>query len=271
MSFWSRIRIGAVNYLNAKPLIYGLEQAVPDAEIAYDFPSRLADEMAQGRLDVALIPSIEIFSNPDYSIVSDACISCFGPVLSVKLLSRVPIENVRSLALDEGSRTSAAAVRILLRRQFGLAPEVELLPIGAVPDNIDADAVLLIGDRAIHASVDRFEEVRDVGRWWCDWSGLPLVFAVWTARAGVELEGLETILAQAREAGVAHLDAIARTEAPLLGLDEQVCLAYLRDNIQFYLGDRHRRSLEMFYREAVAMGLVPAGVNLDLDNCRITR
>src|SRR5215813_7735918 len=126
-----RVKIGAVTYLNTKPLVYRLSEFLPSAEIVFDLPSRLADDLAAGRLDVALIPSIEYFQNPNYNIVSNACIACRGPVLSVKLFSRKPAAQIRSLALDEGSRTSVALVRILLREQFGLEPRFERLSIGA--------------------------------------------------------------------------------------------------------------------------------------------
>src|SRR6478735_4438604 len=125
------MRIGAVSYLNTRPLVYGLAEAAPQHELVFDLPSRLADDLAAGRLDVALIPSIEYFQNPAYRIVSDACIACRGPVLSVKLFSRVPILKIRSLALDVGSRTSAALVRILLKEQYSLEPRFEPLAIGA--------------------------------------------------------------------------------------------------------------------------------------------
>src|SRR5262245_39566916 len=104
----SRVRVGAVSYLNTKPLICDFAELAPDAELVLDYPSRLAEALAAGTLDVALIPSIEFFQDPGYTIVSDACIGCRGPVLSVKLFSRVPVETIRTLALDEGSRTSAA-------------------------------------------------------------------------------------------------------------------------------------------------------------------
>ena len=104
----SKLRIGAVSYLNTKPLVYRLDEFAPDAEVTFDLPSRLADDLASGQLDVALIPSIEYFQQPSYSIISDACIACRGPVLSVKLLTRVPFAEITTLALDEGSRTSIA-------------------------------------------------------------------------------------------------------------------------------------------------------------------
>ncbi len=108
------MRIGAVNYLNSKPLVYGFEQSAPGLRLLYDLPSRLADSLAAGRLDVALVTSVEWLRQPGHVIVSDACVACRGPVLSVKLYFRVPPTEVRTLALDEGSRTSAALAQILL-------------------------------------------------------------------------------------------------------------------------------------------------------------
>ncbi len=200
---------------------------------------------------MALIPSIEFFQNPHYRIVSDACIACRGPVLSVKLFGRKPAAEIRSLALDVGSRTSAALVQILLAERFGLRPAV-----AAAGDRIGladtaADAVLLIGDRAMQSAAGRFAFVWDLGDEWCRWSELPFVFAMWVARPGIELGNLETALGQAREAGVAHLDEIAERKAPALGLTRPQCLTYLRDNLYFYLGPRELGGLDLFYRRAV--------------------
>src|SRR5205085_6110653 len=118
------MRIGAVSYLNTKPLVYRLAELAPQHELVFDLPSRLADDLAAGKLDVALIPSIEFFQNPSYTIVSDACIGCRGPVRSVKLVSRGPLKQIRTLALDEGSRTSVALVQILLRERYGISPQL---------------------------------------------------------------------------------------------------------------------------------------------------
>ena len=138
------MRIGAVSYLNTKPLVYQLASLAPQAEVVFDLPSRLADELAAGKLDVALIPSVEYFQNPDYAIISDACIGCRGPVLSVKLLSRVPMEKIRTLALDEGSRTSVALVRILLKERFGLSPRLLPFPLVVAAENVAAAAGLVL-------------------------------------------------------------------------------------------------------------------------------
>jgi chorismate dehydratase len=250
------IKIGAVTYLNTKPLVFRLSEFAPHAELRFDFPSRLADELAAGRLDVALIPSIEYFQEPTYRIVSDACIACRGPVLSVKLFSRVPAREIRTLALDEGSRTSAALIRILLKEQFDLSPRTESLPIGATLGDTAADAVLLIGDRAIHSPPGRFAEVWDLGDEWLRWSGLPFLFAMWVARPGVDLRNLEQALAEARDCGVANLEDIAAAEAAPLGLTIPQCLGYLRDNLHFSLGPEERRGLELFRQKASELGIV---------------
>src|SRR5262245_8158595 len=187
----ARLNVGAVTYLNTKPLVYRLQQFATAIDLSFDLPSRLADDLAEGRLDVALIPSIEYFHDPRYRIVSDACIACRGPVLSVKLFSRVKAADIRTLALDEGSRTSVALVCILLKERFGLEPETVPLAIGASPIDAPTDAVLLIGDRAIHSPTARFAEVWDLGDEWSRWCGLPFVFAMWVARPEVELDNLE--------------------------------------------------------------------------------
>jgi chorismate dehydratase len=258
------IRVGAVNYLNTKPLVYQFERLAPRAELVLDLPSRLADGLAVGRFDVALVPIVEFFQDPGYTIISDACIGCRGPVLSVKLFSRVPMERIRTLALDEGSRTSVALARILLLERYGLQPKLEMLPIGATLDDTRADAVLLIGDRAIHSPARPFAEVWDLGDEWCRWAELPFVFAVWAARRGRDLCGVDAALAECRDLGVRDLAAIARAEAPALGLTHPECLAYLRDNLHFYLGPDELRGVELFHRLAGKLALVPAGPGMDL-------
>ena len=262
MAIARRINVGAVSYLNTKPLIHKLAELAPEANLVLDLPSRLADGLAAGRLDVALIPSVEYFQDRSYTIVSDACIACRGPVLSVKLFSRVPVDQIRTLALDEGSRTSAALVQILLKERFGVAPATQGLPIGRAMEDSAADAVLLIGDRAIHSPPGRYHEIWDLGDEWCRWSELPFVFAMWTARPGVELGRLEDALSAARDNGLGHLDEIARAEAAPLGLTVPQCLSYLRDNLYFYLGPRERRGLELFRQKA--MELSETGVHADI-------
>lgn len=258
----SAIRIGAVTYLNARPLSFVLPRLVPGARITVDLPSRLADHLAAGRLDVALVPSIEYARDSRYTIVSDACVACDGPVQSVKLFGRVPVERIRTLALDEGSRTSAAMARIVLKEQYGIQPRIQPHAIGTPLEDSTADAVMLIGDRGMQPENGSFEFVWDMGRRWLNLTGLPFVFAMWIAPAGVDLQGIDKVLAAARDAGVRQLSRIARHDAAALGISENECLSYLRDNLVFQLGERQRQGLKTFYELASRHALAPPGVEL---------
>jgi chorismate dehydratase len=266
-----KIRVGAVSYLNARPLLVALQELDPQLEIVVDYPSRLAEALAAGRLDVAMIPSIEYARNPGYSIVSDACISCDGRVRSVKLYGRVPVEDISTLALDEGSRTSVALATILLKERFGVTPKFQPLPLGATLNKTLADAVLLIGDRGMTPAPGVFEFVWDLGEEWSQWTGLPFVFALWVARPGVDLRGVERTLAAARDAGLMRLEEIARREAPVIGIPADDCLSYLRDHLVYRLGPRQRRGLERFYELAGRNGLAPADVKLNFYQSDVQR
>src|SRR5258708_18505583 len=136
-----RVRIGAVNYLNSKPLIENLAAFAPNAELSLEVPSQLADQLRDGELDVALIPVIEYFRAGNYSIVLDIAIASRGAVLSVTLFSRVPWERIRTVALDEGSRTSSALAQILLRERYRIQPLIQLLPLDVDPEDTSTDAV----------------------------------------------------------------------------------------------------------------------------------
>jgi chorismate dehydratase len=235
----ARLRLGAVQYLNTRPLVHGLSQAGLD--LRFDLPSRLADQLAAGRLDVALIPTVELFRGDGYRVVSDACIACRGPVMSVKLFFRTAVHRVTTLAVDEGSRTSAALARILLAERFGIRPRIETLPIGSGTDG------------------GAFQLAWDLGDEWCRWTGLPFVFAVWAARRGTFTAGLDRILAAARDAGRANLAAIAAAEAAPHGLTVAQCHSYLADNLHYDLGPRERDAVALFQRHAARLGLAPAG------------
>lgn len=255
----SRIRVGAVNYLNTKPLIYDLEGLAPRAELVLDVPSRLADELAAGRLDVALIPAVEYFRSGAYTVVPGIAIASRGPVLSVTLFSRVPWAEVRRVALDEGSRTSAALAQVLLRQRYGARTEVVPLPLDRGAEDVDADAVLLIGDRAMRACLPGFAHAYDLGQEWHDWTGLPFVYAFWAVRPGADLGDVEEALHEAKRRGVARIGEIAFREAPGLGLDAGFCRRYLGTVIHFDLGPRELAGLNHYYRLACELGLAPAG------------
>lgn len=258
------IRIGAVAYLNTKPLIENLQELAPQAELILDHPSRLAQQMQLGELDVGLIPVIEYFRAGSYRLVPNISISSDGPVLSVTLFSKVPWQQIRSVALDEGSRTSATLVQVILRHRYGVRPELMPLPLDANAEQSPADAVLLIGDRAMHACLPGFAYAYDLGQEWHDWTGLPFVYAAWAVRDGVDLGPIAEALEQAKIEGRRKVGPIAAREAPHLGLDAGFCRRYLTNIIRFDLGSREQAGLQKFYQLAVEIGLAPAGRRLQL-------
>lgn len=257
----SRIRVGAVSYLNTKPLVEGLEEISDRIELIYDLPSRLADRLKNGLLDVALVPVIEVAS-PQYTVVSDACIACRGEVWSVKLMCRDPEMRIERVALDEGSRTSSALARILLAQKYDLHPDFEPLKISADWRECEADAVLIIGDRAMKAADPRFPHELDLGLAWHRWTGLSFVFAVWAARGPITADPLQLTevgrwLSAARDRGMANAMEIAHREAAAYGLTPRECCDYFSRHLHFTLGPRERMGLEMYYRYAARMHLVP--------------
>jgi len=265
-SLFRPVKIGAVAYLNSKPLIEGLSAQSNEWELSLDSPGRLADDLAASKLDVALIPSVEFLRNREYEIVSDACVASHGPVLSVKLYSRVEIAKIRSLALDEGSRTSAALVQILLEEKFGVEPAREPLPLGQPMSTTRADAILLIGDRAMHPPSEEFVETWDLGEEWLEWTGLPFVFALWASRPGVEVGTIEETLCCCRDRGIESLEQIAAREAPLLKIPETTAVDYLKNNLKFHLGPAEQNGLALFHRLAARRGFADEGVELVFRN-----
>ncbi|TWT90032.1 Chorismate dehydratase [Pseudobythopirellula maris] len=260
------LRVGAVNYLNSKPLVEGFDgsRVAEGTRLSFDLPSRLADALAAGRLDVALVPVFEALRQPGHKIVSDACVASRGPVRSVKLYFRTEPARVRRLALDEGSRTSAALSRVLLGRRLGVEPERTSLPLGSGLADADADAVLLIGDRAMLQDEAPFHTVWDLGAEWLAETGLPFVFACWCVRTPLPDGSLVKELERCRDRGLDSVEAIAQREAPALGLTVEESVEYLSQNLKFRLGPQERQGLARFRTECEKQGLLaPNGAAVD--------
>lgn len=245
-------RIGAVSYLNSKPLIEGLSERLSVGTLALDYPSRLADQLKTGQLDVALIPSIEYFRGDTYSILSDACVAARGPVLSVKLYARVPFGEIKTLALDEGSRTSVMLAQVMLFERYGVLPAKMPFLMQQSTRETSADAILMIGDRAMFEPNEQFHDVWDLGDEWFRWTGLPFVFAMWVARneADFDESSLSRVLSSARDLGVSRISSIAQRESPGLKLPIPKIETYLGQHLHFTLGSAERHGLELF-RELV--------------------
>lgn len=258
------VRIGAVSYLNSKPLIHGLSQDLEGiGALTTDLPSRLADQIKAGSIDVGLIPAFEYLKTPGLKLVSQSAIVSRGPVWSVRLFFRTEPSQVKRVALDEGSRTSVALSKLLLHEMLGLRPETCMLHMSDDPELVDADAVLLIGDRAMHPENYEctFQTSWDLGEQWFQWTGLPFVFAGWVAReSSIDEVRLGRMLDEAKERGRREVLDICQQCCNTYGLTVAKCLDYLTNYIFFDLDQEALRGLEEFRYRCQRAGLIDESV-----------
>jgi chorismate dehydratase len=254
----SPMRLGAVTYLNARPLVYGLE-AHPEFEIRYDIPSECARLLHAHEIDLGLIPSIEYLRGPrPYGIVLGPAVVSHGPVASVAVYTRREPKDIRTIAMDTSSRTSVALATIVLKHQYKVTPSPIALPPDLDSMLAQADAALIIGDTALmldHAA--HGAERIDLGEVWTKVLGLPFVYAFWAGWPRAVTPDNVAALQHARDTGLAHVDEIARQYYPDDRTKQHVACRYLRDNIQYVLGDHEQEGLRTFYRYAAELGLVP--------------
>jgi chorismate dehydratase len=251
-------RLGAVHYLNVRPLVYGLA-ADRGFELRFDAPSRCAALLGEGDIDLGMIPSIEFARGDNYRIVPGLSISSFGEVASVALFSKVRVERIRTIAADTSSRTSAALLQILCARRFGIAPQFTPMPPSPGDMLSACDAALIIGDPALFLDHDAMGVQKiDLGAEWRALTGLPFVWAMWVGRVGAIDAAVTRRLQRARDEGVLHTDEIAAEYSA--GDTRRVAVGqrYLRDNMRYGLGEPEQSALAMYYREAAALGLAPA-------------
>lgn len=267
------VRVGAVSYLNSKPLIATLDRRLdPEAKLTLDLPSRLATQLFEDELDVGLIPAIEFFRHPtlvqdqglppdETRIISNACIACRGIVRSVRLLFRIRPENVRTIAVDEGSRTSVALALVLMNERFGIRPDLVPLPITSDPNEAVSDAVLVIGDRAMHPKLFRgFVANWDLGLEWYEETGLPFVFAMWVGRQSIASEILAQQFENARDDGIQLIENLSEQFASQYGLSKAECIEYLAFNLRYTIGADEIKGLKVFYQKASILRLIPNSV-----------
>ena len=183
-------RVGAVSYLNARPLVAGLPG------VTFDVPSHLTEAFRRREVDVALLPVFEVVRDRDLLVVPGISVSSYGPVESVLFFSRRPLRECRKVLLDESSLSSAALARILFSRLPGPAREFRPCAAEVDPRAVDADAVLLIGDRAMTAPREGLL-VHDLAVLWREWTGLPFCFALWVARDRETVRNAAPVLAGA--------------------------------------------------------------------------
>ena len=252
------IRIGAVGYLNARPLTWALDRAPDRWQVRYDLPAVCARLLYDDEVDLGLVPSIEYLRSDDYRFVPGVGIGSRGPVASVALFTRVPVERIRHIALDTSSRTSVTLIRVLCHRRYRIAPE--FVPHG--PDLAtmvrDYDAGLLIGDPALETDAAELGVTKiDLGAEWTVMTGLPFVYAAWTGRAGAIGAEDVRLLQEAQAEGVASYPAIAAEYGHNDAAATDRALAYLRDNMRYGLGPDEEQGLQLFLDYAADLGLAP--------------
>jgi chorismate dehydratase len=251
------VRLGAVAYLNTKPLVEGLERRADLFTVRFDVPAQCAALLHEGRIDVGLIPAIE-YLRGNYRIVPGIAIGSDGPVSSVAVFAKVPVEQIRTLALDISSRTSVALTRILCARKWNIAPRLTPGDPDLRTMLVRADAALLIGDPALEIDAKAIGVTKiDLGIEWKALTGLPFVYAMWSGRDGAVMAPHVAELQAARDRGVAAIPAIAARVAH--GDRNRIARVeqYLRDNLKYPLSEREIAGLRLFHELAAEHGLVP--------------
>jgi chorismate dehydratase len=264
------LRISAISFLNTAPLMWNFEHGEAaethknDFDISYTVPSLCADALRDGAADIGIIPAAEYARIPGLLILPDVAIAARGPVRSILLVSKKPIEEIRTVAADTNSRTTIALAKLLFRKWWGgerefvpMAPQLEQMLAACDASVIIGDAALLI-DRTRYATYDLAEE-------WKRLTGKPFVFAVWAVRMAALQElrrgvDLGAIFRESRDAGLqpASVEQIAREWSARLGLDESVIVSYLKDNIYYSLDSECISGLELFFQLCAEHELLPA-------------
>jgi chorismate dehydratase len=246
------LRVGSVSFLNAKPLIHGLESS-DDIDLSLAVPSRLLSGLRQGDLDIALLPVIDYQRMAGLCIVPSGGIGCDGETLTVRIFSKCPLTQIKTLACDTDSHTSVALARVIFAEQYGLRPQ---FVDWAREEDQPCDAKLLIGDKVVCEEPAGFEHQIDLGSAWKQMTGLPFVFAVWTARSGVDLRDLPQRLEHAKRDGLEHAAEIVKRHAVARGWPAGLALQYLTVYLKFDVGERELLAISRFHELAARHGAI---------------
>jgi chorismate dehydratase len=260
-----KLRISAISFLNTAPLMWDFEhgEAGSQFDISYTVPSCCARALAEGTADIGIIPAAAYASIPGLKILPDVAIASRQPVRSILVVSKMPIAQARTIALDTSSMTSVALTKVLFEKWLGGGRT-----FAAMEPNLDKmlaahDAALLIGDPALQVDRSRYHTL-DLAEEWILRTGKPFVFAFWAVRSAALDQApamdLATIFRDSRDHGLepASLDHIAREWAPKIGLDENEVRSYLTENIYYRLDAECLEGLCLFYQYAVEVGALPA-------------
>jgi predicted solute-binding protein len=247
---FSSQKIGSVPYLNARPLIYGLNGCVTLCE-----PAELADRLRRGEFEAGMVPVAEVLAHGRYDILDGVAIASNGPVRSVFLAHREPVAKLKRVAVTPVSRTSVWLLKVLLKQVHGIEPEFYPKPAGATLD--EHEAMLMIGDEALEYSLKQPGTFWDLGEAWKRLTGLPFVYAVWAIgrrqETGDRRQKLVETLRKAKEEGLAHLEEIVRAGG--LGT-AQFRREYYVKCVSFDLGPEEKEGLLKFQQYLKDAGLI---------------
>lgn len=237
-----KIRVGAVSYLNTKPLLFGIKNSpvIREISLVTEYPSRIADMLLSDEIDIGLVPVSIIPDLKEYHIHTRFCIGCDGPVASVCLFSEVPLQEIRKVLLDYQSRTSVALAELLFERYWKMTPVFE--PAGAdIISNIKGrTAAVVIGDRALDLR-STTTYIYDLGEAWKLMTGLPFVFAAWVSNKVLDPGWLERF-DQANAFGLRNIQEAIKNESP-----HPIDLySYYTDFLSYELSDEKRKGLNLF-------------------------
>ena len=242
--------IGTVPYCNAFPLIHYLPEYLPHAVISDWFPSTMRQQLAEQKLDLALMPVAELMFLPNAKIIGNCCIACNGKVRSVLLFSRKPIEQIRTISLDTASRSSVTIGEVMLRHFYEIEPEKHRLEQNQNPNDCRTDAFLIIGDRALACQPSGDWRYRyDIGELWKEKTGLPLVFAAWIG-CSPQIENLAEALQASRDRGMQQLETVLdakERQGIALPLNRERILDYYRRAIVYTMGESEHAGLQCFF------------------------
>jgi len=248
----AKYRVGAVGYLNTTPLVWGMLHGPQreSVDLSFAIPAACAQEVENGTTQIGLVPVAEV-ARQGLEIVPGVGITCLGAVRSILLFSKVPWDNIRTLAADTSSRTSVQLARVILRERFGVEPQISAQEPDLDSMLAQADAALIIGDPALridpHQTIYRW---LDLGAEWFSLTQLPMVFAVWAGKPKLPVEELSELTEASYDFGKAHLTEIIAREYAQRGISHELADEYLRRYIRFEIGPQERRGLETFFELA---------------------
>lgn len=263
------VRIGAVSYLNTLPLIEGLGK-LEDARLTLTAPARLIDLVLDDEVDLALVSVIDYQRSPEpMALVPAGMIGCDGPTMTVRLFSRRPLEEIRTIHADVDSHTSTTLARILVHDRCGEVPAIEPFDAdahrAALDDGVEwPEALLLIGDKVVTDSPPavHYPHQTDLGEAWKSRTGLPFVYATWMCRDDraddPRIRAAASVLERQRRHNATRLGWIVERHAPVRGWPASLAGEYLGGLLRYEVGDREREAVERFFDDASALGLIGA-------------